>query len=325
MHLNYTNNCSKLPGIYKIINTHTNRIYIGQCKSFQERWHGHSCSLRKQKHQNKFLQNDYNKCVKELGHDNFIEFHVLEIMENSSKEERNKKEEEYISQFFDKQNSCYNFKEKTESADRSCRSFTPEETKEKVSASMKKAWSEKTPEQRQEIANKIGAAHKGKKLSFEHIEKSRLANLGRIPWNKGIEWSEMKGENHPLFGTTMSEETKQKIRDSVVDRIPWNKGITGYTMPPCSEEKKKKIGDAHRGRKLTLEHIEKVKATRKTIKINYKVRVYDDIKLQSPNGTVYTRVENLTEFSKTHDLNFKLLWKLLNNKTPSHYGWRLIP
>ena len=127
-------------GIYKIVNTHTNRIYIGQCKSFKQRWYGHKQSLIKNKHQNKFIQNDYNKCLLELGNDDFLEFHVLEVMENSTKEERNLKEEFYVASLFDKQQLCYNFHEKTKSKERSCYSNTPEETFLKKSTSAKRMW-----------------------------------------------------------------------------------------------------------------------------------------------------------------------------------------
>jgi group I intron endonuclease len=114
MKFNYEEHSLK-PGIYKILNTHTNRIYIGQAKRFKERWMGHRSSLRRNKCMNHFFLNDYNKCKAELGHDDFLEFHVLDVMEGSTKEERNKREEEWIEKFYDKQQNCYNLKQKVES------------------------------------------------------------------------------------------------------------------------------------------------------------------------------------------------------------------
>lgn len=324
MYLNYQNNCSKLPGIYKIINTHSNRIYIGQCKSFKQRWYGHSGSLKNNKHFNKFFQNDFNKCFEELKHDNFIEFHVIEIMENSSKEERNLREEHWISQYYNDREKCYNIREKVNDKERTCWSLNPEQRREKSSISMKKMWSEKSVEEKRQIAEKISIKNKGRKVSAEAIEKSRLKNLGRIPWNKDLKFPELSGINHPQFGKHHTEETKEKIRASVVDRVPWNKGKTGYTTLPCSEEKKKKISESNKGKKLSAEHIEKVQNTRKNMKINYATRTYSNIKLQSPDGSIYTEVVNLTEFSKQHSLNFKCLWKVLNGKAKSHRKWRLI-
>jgi group I intron endonuclease len=95
-------------GIYKIVSTHTNRIYVGQAKEFKARWNGHKRSLLNGKHQNKFIQADFNKCREELGHDNFLEFHVLEILEGSTKEERSVREKQWIAHWFDNGKQCYN-------------------------------------------------------------------------------------------------------------------------------------------------------------------------------------------------------------------------
>lgn len=128
------------PGIYKILNTHNNRIYIGQAKQFKSRWRDHSRSLLNGKHCNRFLRNDFAKCKEELGHDNFIEFYILEVMEGSSKEQRNHREEWWIAQYYDNQGQCYNFKQKTEAKERSCFSMTPEETKQFLSKQSKERW-----------------------------------------------------------------------------------------------------------------------------------------------------------------------------------------
>jgi group I intron endonuclease len=146
MKLNYCEHSLK-SGIYKILNTYTNRIYIGQAKEFKARWRGHCSSLLNNKHQNKFLLNDFVKCREELGHDDFLEFHVLEVMEESTKEQRNQREEEWIAKFWDKQDFCYNFKQKIANKERSVFSNTPEETKKLLSQAQKRLWQD--PEERQ--------------------------------------------------------------------------------------------------------------------------------------------------------------------------------
>ena len=81
----YYNECSKIPCIYEIRNTHTGRKYIGQTCEPKNRWHrGHKESLVRGVHNNKFLQSDFNKCFKELGHTDFLEFHILEALPQSS-------------------------------------------------------------------------------------------------------------------------------------------------------------------------------------------------------------------------------------------------
>lgn len=71
--------------------------------------------------------------------------------------------------------------------------------------------------------------------------------------------TQVKGENNPRYGITLSQETKSKISESLKGSEAWNKGIprsnetkskisetlTGMTF---SEERKKAIGDAQRGK-----------------------------------------------------------------------------
>ena len=185
MKYNYQSHANK-PGIYKITNTHSNRIYIGQAKRLKERWASHSAGLRSNKHQNKFLQNDFNKCKEELGHDDFLIFEVIEVMEGSTKEERNKREEWWISQRYDNQDSCYNFKQKVEGKERSCYSNTPEETKRKQSESMKKRW------QDPEYAASIRAVLE-ENLSNPEV-KQKLSEARREAWSD------------PAYKASMSEK-----------------------------------------------------------------------------------------------------------------------
>lgn len=187
-------------GIYKILNTHTNRVYIGQASRFKERWKGHSSSLCRNKCMNRFLLNDFNKCREALGHDDFLEFHVLEVMEGSTKEQRNKREEEWIKQFYDQQVNCYNFKQKVESVERSCWSSTPEEAKKKISLKSKgrKVW------------------NSGMKLSQEYKQKLSVAHLGKKHKEETkLKMSEAhKAEKAPWFGKKLSKEHCQKLSEA---------------------------------------------------------------------------------------------------------------
>lgn len=107
---------SRKSGIYRIFNTHNNRIYIGQTKRFKGRWSSHKSSLLNNKHNNKFLLNDFNKCKKALGHDDFLEFDILEIV-NGTKEERLKREQNWIDSVWDNQIKCYNLNPKAQSCE----------------------------------------------------------------------------------------------------------------------------------------------------------------------------------------------------------------
>lgn len=59
------NDAFKFPGIYKITNTLTNAVYIGQAVVIKHRWYNHDRSLKKGDHRNCYLQRAYNKYGKE--------------------------------------------------------------------------------------------------------------------------------------------------------------------------------------------------------------------------------------------------------------------
>jgi len=63
-------------GIYKILNTKTNKIYIGSAKNLSDRWRTHRVHLNLNKHKNKHLQNSWNKYS---GW--FFEFIIIEYCE----------------------------------------------------------------------------------------------------------------------------------------------------------------------------------------------------------------------------------------------------
>lgn len=109
MQYNYANSANK-GGVYKITNTTNGRVYIGSAAEFKNRWRGHANSLIASKHQNQFLQNDFNKC----GSEAFV-FEVIEVIEGN-KEARLVKEQKHLDEFYDNQKQCYNLQAKTHSS-----------------------------------------------------------------------------------------------------------------------------------------------------------------------------------------------------------------
>lgn len=180
MLFNY-NEQSLKPGIYKIVSIRTSRVYIGQAKEFKARWNGHRRSLLSGKHQNRFLQADFNKCREELGHDNFLEFHVLELLPSSTKEVRNQREEVWLAQWFDGGKQCYN--------------LTPH-------ALSREGAKDRSPEA---SFQRRSAAVKGRKHSPEAIRRMSAA--------------QMASNNPRNTGKTLSAETKEKISKANQGRI----------------------------------------------------------------------------------------------------------
>lgn len=180
---------SKKGGIYKITNIFNGRFYIGSAKEFKNRWVNHYSSLKKNKHHNKFLQNDFNK----YGEKMFL-FEVIEVMENHSTEQRRLREQYYIDQFFnniEKKELFFNLSKKTILKDREW-SSNPETTRIKMSEASKKRWNE--PGYRDEISEKM------KKGWTKEVRENASQRLS--------------GEGNPMYGNVASEETKALISEA---------------------------------------------------------------------------------------------------------------
>jgi group I intron endonuclease len=106
-------------GIYYIKNTSNNNMYIGQSVNIKARFCSHKCALKKNKHYNEKLQEDFNK----YGMESF-EFGVLEECESESLDEL----EQYYIKKYNTVESGYN------NASGGLKGFkSSEETKLKVS------------------------------------------------------------------------------------------------------------------------------------------------------------------------------------------------
>ena len=68
----------KNTGVYKIVNSINGRFYIGSSININKRWNEHRRMLNKNKHDNKFLQNSWNKHGEKMFTFNIIE-HVGDI------------------------------------------------------------------------------------------------------------------------------------------------------------------------------------------------------------------------------------------------------
>ena len=81
------------------------------------------------------------------------------------------------------------------------------------------------------------AWNKGKKLTQEHVEKLRLAKLGKRRAGNPENWKH-------------TEETKLKNSEAHKGQTAWNKGKSGYKTKPCSEERKQNISKAKKGKPM---------------------------------------------------------------------------
>jgi len=275
-------------GIYKIVNAQTNRIYVGQAKEFKARWNGHKRSLLNNKHQNQFLQSDFNKCREELGHDDFLEFHVLEVMENSTKEERNKREEELIVQWFDGGKQCYNLTLKAVSRE-GCPSKNPEETRKKKSAKSKEMWANPMFRERMLATSRSGENSPtwGRKHTPETIEKIKAVRaLQECSAATRTKISQSR------MGHECSESTRRKIGEKNSQNMKelWQDSEYRQHMIEASgheqtDETRKKISDAMSGRKKSPETIERMRESRKKLWADPAFRKKMTFSRRLPNGS----------------------------------------
>jgi group I intron endonuclease len=109
------------PGIYKITSTTSGKIYIGCASNIRTRINGHLYDLRRNKHNNSYLQRAWNK----YGEENF----VFEIIEKCDISDLHSKEHYWVNELNCLNRSIgYNLKP----TDPNGKSVHSEETKEKL-------------------------------------------------------------------------------------------------------------------------------------------------------------------------------------------------
>lgn len=296
--LNYQG-LSESSGIYVIFNSHNWRLYVGSSMRFKTRWKdGHLGSLKNGKHSNKFFQADYNKCKALFGHDDFLEFHVLENMPGSSREERLAAEERWLALHWDGGVNCYNL---------CARAISREGSFDKKQRKIR--------------------SDKGSGKQVYYVKKGR--KYGLVPWNKGKRdcYSEdtLAAMSLGKCGKTLSEQHKKKISDSNIGR-------------KTSEDTKIKISEACRGPKnhnfgkqmsqkcrmaLLKSNMNRnmTEITKKAVAA--RAQTYD-IVLQDSSGNLFGPITNLSQFCREHDLERSLLTKMINGKRNHHKGWTLV-
>ena len=142
-------------GIYFIANKQNNRIYIGSAVRLDKRLQQHYWSLTNNRHNNSFLQNDFNK----YGKENF----VCGLLVQADKKDLLNLEQIYLDLHFDYRNTCYNL---CPTAGNRLGTKQSEDAKRKMSL----AWSE---ERKQKLVEQTKSKdwsgnNKGRKLSEDH-------------------------------------------------------------------------------------------------------------------------------------------------------------
>ncbi len=299
-------------GIYKIVNTHSGRVYIGGAKQFKTRWEtGHGTCLKRNKHRNKFFQRDFNKCFLELGNDDFLEFYILELLPGTTKFQRNPYEEKWIAKF-DIQDKIYNIEKHPATGDKSCFSHTPEETRKRMSKALIK-FNLENPEMSRKKSVLVKEKMKIDILFAENIMKN---------FKKGIEacaktFSEfiiVSPEGEKFYNIKNLAQFARdhdlcpsKLHATVVGRQKTTRGWTAYSVNNL-------LSEADINNKL------KEADKWKVIKDG---KIFSGFILNSPIGDKFQNIKNLSKFAKDHGLVAKRLRSLVNGHQKKYKGWTI--
>jgi len=215
---------NRLHGIYKIENTLTRDVYIGQSLGVAERLEGHLRALEHDRHGNRHLQKAYDK----YGYENFI-FEPILYCES---DELTYYEQELVNI---NKGHLYNIREECVESNRGIK-FSNEARKH-ISQSGK---GRKLSEEHKKNISKGGKGKLRSKEARQHISAGRKgvhpSEEARLRL-KGIH----KGQVCFWKGKTLSIETRMKISKSHKGKPPWNKG--GH----ASDETKAKMSKNRKG------------------------------------------------------------------------------
>jgi group I intron endonuclease len=214
-------------GVYKISNTLSGRYYIGYSRDIDRRFSVHRSKLRKNRHDNIFLQRAYNLD----GEDKYI-YDIIHICD--TEEEAKEIELKYLTDLTIRE-KLYNLNYNNSGGDLISHHPEKEKIRNQISTSLLKVMSKLTSNEKKEKFGRPG--ERNGMYGKTHTEEVRFliseANKGNT-YCKGKKASEETrrriseraklavGEKNPFFGKHHTEETIQKIKDKSIGRLPPN-------------------------------------------------------------------------------------------------------
>lgn len=215
-------------GVYKISNNLSGRYYIGYSTNIERRFTVHRSKLKKNCHDNIFLQRAYN-----LDGEDKFEYNIIHICE--TEEEAKEIELKYLTDLSIR-DKLYNLNYNNSGGDLLTYHPEKEAIREKIIQSYKETLSKMTPQERSEKYGKFGEKNGmyGKTHTEEVKKKNSDIKKGNTNFKgrKHTEESKQKmseirknkntGEENSFFGKHHSEETKQKIREKNIGNMPPN-------------------------------------------------------------------------------------------------------
>lgn len=326
-------------GVYKIINTITNDVYIGSSSNFRTRRNQHSNALRKNKHANHKLQNSINK----YGFSNF----VFSIVEYCKKEEVRFVEQAWL----DKEKPTLNISSKAEAL------MCPK-IKEDRDAKLRKRYFLINPSGIQMCTNNLKEFCKQQKILRDNIahllvekqsgrqyykgwfittDPAQLKEENRYSKEKWIEDNKQKYAVARAEYTTYIWDTKTD-KQYVIGNVDNKTHLTLHSF--CKEFNlgKESIRTAFNKNKKNYKHfvIYRIEKTKKQPSLQFLNNYYKNNKdfkvkkqratkyiylLTSPQGKEYIITRDIKSFCEEHSLDPSSLIKVAKGKLPHYKQW----
>jgi group I intron endonuclease len=285
--------------IYMIENIVNGKKYIGQTIKWRHRKTCHLSLLRRNSHNNKYLQSSWNKHGESC-------FNFTVLVDSLPQKYLDDTERGLIATL------------RTTNSEHGYNLESGGNTNKTVSEKTKRKQSEAKLKMSPETKEKMRQSQLGKKHSPERIEKARQASLGRKKSPESIEKTRQAhlGSKRSLetreklrqISLKMSSETKEKMRQSQLGKkLPIetkSKMSLAHSGKKNSHEHNEKIRQANIGKKLSSEHIEKMMRVglgkRGTLVIG-------------PDGFIYPSIRSAAKCLK---LNHRALNSALNRNRP---------
>lgn len=213
------NGNSRKSGIYCIKNTVNGRVYFGSAKILKQRFAQHEIALKRNKHANRFLQSDFNKC----GTDAFL-FVVVEVVEGE-RQQRLEREQFYLSKWHDRGKRCYNIRHEAASREGAADRDT-EASRQRRCAGAQSAWDAKTPEaraQHRESLQRFYVEHPEARAAIAVTSKARHAD--------------------PEYAAKVSAAGRKQSPEHIAKRVAAARAAGAYTQ---SEERRARVGAMRR-------------------------------------------------------------------------------
>lgn len=226
----------KISGIYRIVNTVTQTVYIGSSVDIHNRWKQHLYVLRKNAHHSKYLQNAWNK----YGQDSFL----MEIVEKVEPDKSSllEKEQYYIDVLKPGYNGCpkagsrLGSKQSDETRQKISQGNTgkvvSDETKEKIRRT--NTGKKRSDETKQKISDILRNRSDAIRIKISEANKTRV--VSETTKEKLRQYRLNSGRTTPNSkGVTRSDEFKQRVSGS----------LKGHSV---SDETRRKLSEANKGR-----------------------------------------------------------------------------